>query len=64
LNLPFPELLAFRTTKKKYWAFDEYCKLNRLTRSEVLREILSEFLDRETMKPQQKAMTNREDVYA
>jgi hypothetical protein len=64
LNLSFPELLAFRTTKRNYWTLDEYCKLNRITHSEVLRQILSEFLDQEMMKPQQKAMPRQEEAYA
>jgi hypothetical protein len=63
LNIPFSQLLAFRTTGKNYWALTEYCILNRITHSEALRQILSEFLDQETMKPQ-KAIADQEDVYA
>lgn len=64
MNIALSELLAFRTTSKNYWALDEYCILNRITHSEALRQILSEFLDQETMKSQQQVIAKREDAYA
>jgi hypothetical protein len=45
-------LIAFRTTERTFWLFDDYCNGNHMTQSEMLRTIVEGLLS-QADKPEQ-----------